>query len=172
MQEYKIFTSVCVKRFWYEHDPFVLAAQEKQVFYINDPKLGEDWRIMLKFQARHIYDVLEKENSELENDELPITNAEVYQDTSLESKSIADYTVSILSQLHRDDVESITIDANIIELESQIEYKVDVDYNGEDSYQEDDTMVEYISDHEENESNNSTINNKANSMDDNDDIDL
>ncbi|XP_016571605.1 uncharacterized protein LOC107869617 [Capsicum annuum] len=58
--------------------------------------------------------------------------------------------VDIWSHLHRDDVDSITIDANIIELEAQTEYEVEVDYNGEDSDQEDDTMVEYISDHEEN----------------------
>ncbi|PHT40195.1 26S protease regulatory subunit S10B -like protein B [Capsicum baccatum] len=91
------------------------ATQENQVFYIDDPKLGEDWGIVLKFQARHIYDVPEKENSEAENDELFVTNIKVYQDT-----------------LHE-------------------EYKVKVDYDGEDTDQENDTMVEYISDHEENE---------------------
>ncbi|PHT30379.1 hypothetical protein CQW23_30043 [Capsicum baccatum] len=172
MQEDKNFTSICVKRFWYEHDSFVLATQAKQVFYIDDPKLGEDWRIVLKFQARHIYDVPEKENSEVENDELLVTNAEVYQDTSLESKSIVNDIVDMLSQLYRDDVESITTGANVIELEAQTEYKVEVDYDEEDSDKEDDTMVEYISDHEENDGNNSTTNNKADSIDDNDDIDL
>ncbi|KAM3357980.1 hypothetical protein P3S68_020911 [Capsicum galapagoense] len=150
MQEDKIFTSVCVKKIWYEHDPFVLATQAKQVFYIDDPKLGEDWRIVLKFQARQIYDVPEKENSnsEVENDELSVTNVEVYQDTSLESKSIVNDMVDMLSQLHRDNVKSITIDANLIELEAQTEYEVEVDYNGKDSDQEDNTMVGYISDHE------------------------
>ncbi|KAF3662503.1 putative late blight resistance protein -like protein R1B-14-like isoform X1 [Capsicum annuum] len=172
MQEDKNFTSICVKRFWYEYDPFILATQEKQVFYINDPKLGEDWRIVLKFQARHIYDVPEKENLEVENDEFLVTNAEVYHDTSLESKSIVNDTVDILSQLYRDNVESITIGANVIELEAQTEYKVEVDYDEEDSDQEEDTMVEYISDHEDNEGNNSTTNNEVDSIDDNDDIDL
>ncbi|PHT29226.1 DnaJ protein -like protein 1 [Capsicum baccatum] len=43
----------------------------------------------------------------------------------------------------RVDVESITIDGNIIELEAQTEYKVEVDYNREDFDQENDTMVEY-----------------------------
>ncbi|KAF3637537.1 Mediator of RNA polymerase II transcription subunit 19a [Capsicum annuum] len=93
----------------------------------------------------------EKENTEVENDELPVTNAEVYQDMSLESKSIVNDIVDILIQLHTDDVESITIDANIIELEAQTEYKVEVDYSGEDFDQENDTMNEYINDHKENE---------------------
>ncbi|KAM3361358.1 hypothetical protein P3S68_016212 [Capsicum galapagoense] len=172
MQEDKNFTRVCVKRFWYEHDPFVLDTQAKQVFYISDPKLGKDCRIMIKFQARHIYDVPEKENSEVENDELPVTNAEVYQDTSLASKSIVNDIVDILSQLHRDNVESITMDANVIELEAQTEYEVDVDYNRDDFDQEDETMVEYINDHEENKGNNSTTKNEADSIDDNDNIDL
>ncbi|KAM3216684.1 hypothetical protein P3L10_026125 [Capsicum annuum] len=114
----------------------------------------------------------EKENTEVENDELPVTNAEVYQDMSLESKSIVNDIVDILIQLHTDDVESITIDANIIELEAQTEYKVEVDYSGEDFDQENDTMNEYINDHKENEGNNSTTNNEADSTNDNDDIDL
>ncbi|KAM3394924.1 hypothetical protein P3S68_003928 [Capsicum galapagoense] len=174
MQEDKNFTSICVKRFWYEHDLFVLATQAKQVFYIDDPKLREYWRIVLKFQARNIYDVPEKENSnsEIENDEFPVTNGKVYQGTSLESKSIINDIVDMLSQLHRDDVELITIDVNVIELEAQTEYEVKVDYNGKDSDQEDDTMVEYISDHEENEGNNSANNNEADSTDDNADINL
>ncbi|PHU04599.1 hypothetical protein BC332_25421 [Capsicum chinense] len=102
-------------------------------------------------ELEHIYDVLEKENLEVENDELLFTNVEVYQDTSLESKSIVNDIVDMLSQLYRDDVELITIGANVIELEAQTEYKVEVDYDEEDSDQEDDTMVEYISDHEKNE---------------------
>ncbi|KAF3651736.1 40S ribosomal protein S6 [Capsicum annuum] len=105
---------------------------------------------MLKLQARHIYDVPKKENLEVENDEFPVTNAEVYQDTSLKSKSTVNDTVDMLSQLHRDNVELITIGANVIELEAQTEYEVEVDYNGEYSNHEDRTMVEYISDHEEN----------------------
>ncbi|KAM3359737.1 hypothetical protein P3S68_019448 [Capsicum galapagoense] len=127
---------------------------------------------MLKFQARHIYDVPEKENLEVEIDEFPVTNAEVYQDTSLKSKSTVNDTVDMLSQLHRDNVELITIGADVVELEAQTEYEVEVDYNGEDSNHEDRTMVKYISDHEENKGNNSTTNNETDSTGDNNDIDL
>ncbi|KAM3204563.1 hypothetical protein P3L10_027972 [Capsicum annuum] len=123
-------------------------------------------------ELEHIYDVPEKENLEVENNELLVTNVEVYQDMSLESKSIVNDIVDMLSQLYGDDVELITIGANVIELEAQTEYKVEVDYDEEDSDQEDDTMVEYISDHEENEGNNSTTNNEVDSIDDNYDIDL
>ncbi|XP_060182468.1 uncharacterized protein LOC132612162 [Lycium barbarum] len=103
MQKDKHFTSICVKRFWYEHDSFVLATQEKQ------------------------------ENSETESDESHIINNDVYQDMSLESNLIVNDTVDMLSKLHRDDVEPITLDANVIELDGQTEPEVEVDYIEEDS---------------------------------------
>ncbi|WMV24680.1 hypothetical protein MTR67_018065 [Solanum verrucosum] len=164
------FTSICVKRLWYEQDSFVLATEAKQVFYIDDPKLGENWRIVLKFQDRHLYDVPEKENSKVESDELHIANDEVYQDISLENNSIVNDSVEILCQLHRDDIDSVTLDANVIELESQTQHAVEIDYSDDDCNQEDDTIIEYISDHEENEGNNSTNDDEVDSTFDGDDI--
>ncbi|KAH0655646.1 hypothetical protein KY285_030528 [Solanum tuberosum] len=170
MQKDKNFTSICVKRFWYERDSFVLATQAKQVFYIDDPKLGENWLIVLKFQDRHLYDVPEKETLESESDVLHITNDEVYQDMLLESNSIVCDTVDMLSQLHRDDVDSVILDANVIELEAQKEH--DVHYNEENSDQEGETMIEYISDHEENRGNTGANDNEADTTSDGDDIGL
>jgi hypothetical protein len=34
------FTIVNTSRKWYEFDPFILATQACQVFYLNDPKSG------------------------------------------------------------------------------------------------------------------------------------
>ncbi|KAG5580273.1 hypothetical protein H5410_050900 [Solanum commersonii] len=119
---------------------------------------------------RHLYDVPEKETLETESDELHITNDEVYQDMSLESNSIVCDTVDMLSQLHRDDVDSVILDANVIELEAQKEHEVHT--NEENSNQEDETMIEYISDHEENGGNNGTNDNEADTTSDGDDIGL
>ncbi|CAL1388845.1 unnamed protein product [Linum trigynum] len=44
-----------VDRLWYSADPYVLANQAKQVFYINDPKLGLNWRVVQRFNHRHIF---------------------------------------------------------------------------------------------------------------------
>ncbi|WMV51002.1 hypothetical protein MTR67_044387 [Solanum verrucosum] len=158
--------------FWYEQDSFVLATQAKQVFYIDDPKLGENWRIVLKFQDRHLYDVPEKENSKAESDELHIANYEVYQDISLENNSIVNDSVEILCQLQRDDIDSVTLDANVIELEAQTQHTVEIHYSDDDCNQEDDTIIEYISDHEENEGNNSTNDDEVDSTFDGGDIGL
>ncbi|OIT29737.1 hypothetical protein A4A49_59117 [Nicotiana attenuata] len=118
--------------------------------------------------AQHLYDVPEMQNSETGNGE---TNDEVYQDVSLESNSIVNDTDNMLSQLHRDDVDSVTLDAAVIELEAQTEHEVG--YDEENSDEEDDTMVEYISDNEENEGNegnNSTNDDEVDITDDDDDI--
>ncbi|KAK3206877.1 hypothetical protein Dsin_020923 [Dipteronia sinensis] len=58
--------SVNVRKTWYKNDPFVLACQTQQVFYLNDIKLGNDWRVVDKSQPRGNYDVLEQE---VENEE-------------------------------------------------------------------------------------------------------
>jgi hypothetical protein len=39
------FTIVNTSRKWYESDPFILACQAAQVFYLNDPKLGGSWKV-------------------------------------------------------------------------------------------------------------------------------
>ena len=42
-------TSVKVTRKWYQSDCYVLADQVKQVFYISNPKLGNDWSVVQPF---------------------------------------------------------------------------------------------------------------------------
>jgi hypothetical protein len=52
---------------WYESDPFILAAQAAQVFYLNDPKLGDSWKVVEKLTNRNIYDVptiVERDNNQ------------------------------------------------------------------------------------------------------------
>ena len=50
------FVSVNVNKTWYKDQPFVLASQPQQVFYVNDLKLGKDWRVVERLQSRNIYD--------------------------------------------------------------------------------------------------------------------
>lgn len=83
-------------------------------------------------------------------------NDEVYQYISLENNSIANDTVDMLSHLHRDYVDSIILDANLIELRDQIEYEVKIDHNEDYCDQNNGTMIEYIIHYMENEGNNST----------------
>ncbi|XP_028103364.1 uncharacterized protein LOC114302527 [Camellia sinensis] len=53
------FTTVDITSRWYKDDSFILPSQVEQVFYVNDTKLGTNWRVVEKFQHRRIWDVPE-----------------------------------------------------------------------------------------------------------------
>lgn len=53
-------TSIKTTRFWYKDDPYVLALQAQQVFYLLDLKFGAEWRVVQKFKHRHLYDLRRK----------------------------------------------------------------------------------------------------------------
>ncbi|CAN0856132.1 hypothetical protein LINGRAHAP2_LOCUS6423 [Linum grandiflorum] len=76
-------TSVRVDRLWYLSDPFVLATQANQVFYINDPKLGLNWRVVHHFNHRHIF----TGECEIDNNEDDMEwNDDAYQDEELSNE--------------------------------------------------------------------------------------
>lgn len=60
-------TSVNVNTRWYNNDPYVLASQAQKVFYLDDLKLGHPWRVVQQIQYRHVFDVLEKEEDQVED---------------------------------------------------------------------------------------------------------
>ncbi|KAG5590409.1 hypothetical protein H5410_040923 [Solanum commersonii] len=64
----------------------------------------------------------------------------------------------------------VTLDANVMELQAQTQHAIEIDYNDDDCNQEDDTIIDYINDHEENEGNNSTNDDEVDSTFDGDDI--
>jgi hypothetical protein len=51
------FTFVNTSYKWYESDPFILACQTSQVFYLDDHKLGGNWKVVQKWINREIYDI-------------------------------------------------------------------------------------------------------------------
>ena len=54
------FTSIQVSSTWYKNDPFILATQAQQVFYLDDYKNGPNWKVVQKVNHRHMWDVPEK----------------------------------------------------------------------------------------------------------------
>ena len=55
------FKSINTARFWYKTDPYLLTTQETKVFYVLDTYLGGSWRVVQKFQHRHLWSVTETE---------------------------------------------------------------------------------------------------------------
>ena len=58
------YTSIDVTSRWYKNDPFILPCQARQVFYLQDTKLGEPWKIVQSIQHKGMFDVSKVEGGE------------------------------------------------------------------------------------------------------------
>jgi len=47
--------SVNTNTSWYENEPFVIAAMAQQVFYLDDPAMGEGWKVVQVMSHRNIW---------------------------------------------------------------------------------------------------------------------
>ena len=56
-------TSVNTGGYWYKEEPYVLAEQAKKVFYLPDTLLGHPWRVVQKFEHRHLWSYNENEEN-------------------------------------------------------------------------------------------------------------
>ncbi|CAL8136238.1 unnamed protein product [Prunus armeniaca] len=54
-------TSVNSMNLWYKDDPYVLAKQAQQIFFLDDPSLGHGRKVIQKIPHRHVWDVPENE---------------------------------------------------------------------------------------------------------------
>ncbi|XP_057771180.1 uncharacterized protein LOC130990991 [Salvia miltiorrhiza] len=86
------YTSVNMSKPWKTNEPYVLATQAEQVYYVNDIKLGNDWKVVIPAQARSLWNVVENKDNEC------ITSNESYQQN--ESQSTVD-----LIQHHDDSIQ-------------------------------------------------------------------
>ncbi|XP_062147815.1 uncharacterized protein LOC133856781 [Alnus glutinosa] len=73
------FTSVNTGRKCYESDPFILACQAVQVFYLDDPKLDSNWKVVQMMINRNIYDIPTIQEGDKEEDDQGIRD-DAYQE--------------------------------------------------------------------------------------------
>ncbi|KAA0059798.1 uncharacterized protein E6C27_scaffold108G00640 [Cucumis melo var. makuwa] len=64
------YKSLNTSRFWYAEEPVILATQAHQVFYLDDPKNGSNWKVVQVIQNKRIWDVPEVED--IQNDHINI----------------------------------------------------------------------------------------------------
>lgn len=135
----KHFTSVDVSRKRYVDDPFVLASQASQCFYLSDTKLRGTWKVVQRVDPRSVYDVLEKKT---EADVLH----DVYQhEEQIVVNEIQDEEIQ-LNNLERADVASDEIEASLInKIKSTYLQSTAVD----EDEGEDDTLIDYFSEKED-----------------------
>ncbi|KAG8381923.1 hypothetical protein BUALT_Bualt05G0023200 [Buddleja alternifolia] len=97
------YTSINTSKPWKTNEPYVLASQAQQVFYVNDIKLGNDWKIVIEAQGRSSWIVLESKA-----DECVITSDHIDLHNTVEMQ---DFTSDHID-LHRNDIPPITINSN------------------------------------------------------------
>ncbi|CAN6539673.1 unnamed protein product [Malus baccata var. baccata] len=59
--------SVNTTKCWYNEDPYILATMAKQIFYLDDPKAGNGWKVVQKIDRRGLYDIPELDNDDNDN---------------------------------------------------------------------------------------------------------
>ncbi|XP_060186166.1 uncharacterized protein LOC132615574 [Lycium barbarum] len=97
------FTSVNTHCALNTNEPFVLAYQSEQVFYLND-MVNKDWLVVVKTNPRDLFNIPEVEDEAL-------LNEEVYQQEEVECNILRtdDHETEIEVSLHRDDIEPQTV---------------------------------------------------------------
>ena len=152
IQKDDYFTSLNVSKRWYENDPFVLVIQAKQVFYLNDPKLGTNWQIVQEIHHRHVYDVPEVATVEIDAGDVHIITEEVYQEN--EPSNFVHVRENEVGALNREDIPPVMVDASIVQSSKrgntiddficQDDEEVEEENEGDEVDEDDDTLIEYM----------------------------
>ncbi|KAH6775644.1 hypothetical protein C2S52_013205 [Perilla frutescens var. hirtella] len=58
------YTSVNVSKPWKTSEPYVLATQAEQLFYVDDIKLGNEWKVIIQTQVRSLWNVVENQEND------------------------------------------------------------------------------------------------------------
>ncbi|KAM6571366.1 hypothetical protein CsatA_015446 [Cannabis sativa] len=69
-----LITSINVSGVWYKDDPYILASQAKQVFYLDDLLRGKNWKIVENVNHRQIWDIVD-DDANVETDLVHDTNS-------------------------------------------------------------------------------------------------
>ncbi|KAH6771782.1 hypothetical protein C2S51_010186 [Perilla frutescens var. frutescens] len=102
-------TSIDVTSEWYADEPFILATQAQQVFYLNDMSRGKNWMVVQKVNHRNIFDIVERD------DEETMTN-DVFQEDDSNELPPFNPTEDVVetSLLVREDIDPVTVPHEVV----------------------------------------------------------
>ncbi|XP_060674310.1 uncharacterized protein LOC132804260 [Ziziphus jujuba] len=127
-------TSINVTSYWYKIDPFVLASQAKQVFYMDDYKMGQHWKVVRKVHHRHLWDFPNRlDEGDDHGDSFEVYELDAYHEN--DSMDIQNLFESIdIERLNREDIDPIEINLKNsgTENEDNGEYNEETDNDSED----------------------------------------
>ncbi|VFQ82010.1 unnamed protein product [Cuscuta campestris] len=104
--------SVNISRYLKTNEPYVLASQVQQVYYVND-HAHRNWRVVLKTNPRSFYDVPEEDEEDTFFIEPSMDTEDAYIPTDSQR----------ITSLVRDDVDPIVVDANAMTQQQQRHHK-------------------------------------------------
>jgi hypothetical protein len=138
------FKSINIQGRWYKNDPFVLATEASQVFFLEDTKLGPSWRVVQEFGHRHIFDVEESDKKQPIQEQIQLRCQEAYQEesTSLGHDRLGDIDPD-LDLLNIDNDPGSPVSRDIVHSIRQRQHRA----QGEeiDNEDDDETFLEYHS---------------------------
>jgi hypothetical protein len=137
------FLSVNTGKCWYKNDPFLLTAQATKCFYVPDTDLGGNWRVVQKFQHRHLWSVAETELEKGPGGGL------TYQDEDATEVPMQNNEANVQTRLRRDR-QRVLVDAAVVERIKKRRKEVVLGHDSEDGEHDDATIFQYFSDNEEN----------------------
>ncbi|XP_026397135.1 uncharacterized protein LOC113291866 [Papaver somniferum] len=136
------FTSVHMNRRYYVNEPFILASQAQQVFYINDVYNKQN-EVVIKTQPRRSFNIPEID-SDGETETESSTSSEAYQEWH-SSYSIKD----LRGEPHQDRSDSFVWDRNDVPPETISRAAAAVACRSQEDEEENDTDAVYTSDDED-----------------------
>jgi len=144
MKDDGYFKSINIEGRWYKNDPFILATEASQVFFLEDTKFGSSWRVVQEFGHRHIFDVEESDEKQPIHEQVQMRCQEAYQEENTSSRDgIVGDIYPDMDLLHMDNQPSSPISRDLVESIRGHQHTAQGDEtDGED---EDETFLEYHS---------------------------
>ena len=137
------FKSISHGSYWYKDDALILATQATKVFYLDDNKHGEPWKVVQKISHRHLWNVNEVENDDKQEGGIDLT----YQDDEQEISQVEAHEGSSVDEQPVNEEDGISVEASLVDqIRRQRELEVEDDH---EMYNDvDDTLGQYDSENE------------------------
>ena len=137
------FKSISHGSCWYKDDALILATQATKVFYLDDNKHGEPWKVVQKISHRHLWNVNEVENDDKQEGGIDLT----YQDDEQEISQVEAHEGSLVDEQPVNEEDGISVEASLVDqIRRQRELEVEDDH---EMYNDvDDTLGQYDSENE------------------------
>jgi len=116
MKDDGYFKSINIQGRWYKNDPFILATEASQVFFLEDTKFGPSWRVLQEFGHRHIFDVEESNTNQPIKEQVQMRCQEAYQEENILSRdgAVGDIDPD-MDMLHIDNEPGSPISRHLVE---------------------------------------------------------